>query len=371
MVAIASVVALAGCGSQATSTTSSARVDGPTPSGIANPSPSGPVGAIEGVVGYPADTTPPMMVYAVATDSSRFYYVEKVAYGWPRTALDSEWRSYRLLGVAPGDYFVLTIPRDSALWKPWQPASSVRAPGSVRFGAGYTRAVQCGLTVECRDHALVSVHVSANATVSGIDPGDWYVGDPNFYPPVPGPMPWAISYVPGGQQSFANPTAAVERLLQSQAEVVQPGSACHTNVACGWITGEIHGQSAAYVTNKLGTNGLFRSCISYLTQDGAGWRIIDSNCTRLDSAFPALEATGVLAFSPRFELQPTCVNFHASPDLTSKVTACKTIGTTVTIDDGPVFTQQSSPDPKDVTLNYWWHVAGEGWVVHHYLVWSA
>ena len=45
-------------------------------------------------------------------------------------------------------------------------------------------------------------------------------------------------------------------------------------------------------------------------------------------------------------------------------------GTDVTIDDGPNYLPEPTP-LADFGLNYWWHVASRGWVVHRYVMWSA
>src|ERR1700730_3430790 len=96
-IALISAVAIcvSACGSTPTSRASGART-------AATPQPSGPSGVLEGSVGYPADVNPLMMVYAVATDGSRFYTTEKVGYGNPVPPMDQEWSEYRLMGVVPG-----------------------------------------------------------------------------------------------------------------------------------------------------------------------------------------------------------------------------------------------------------------------------
>ncbi len=57
-------------------------------------------------------------------------------------------------------------------------------PDTDQLRAGYTKAVPCGLSVECSDHALIPVEVTAGTATEGIDPGDWYV-EPENYPPDP------------------------------------------------------------------------------------------------------------------------------------------------------------------------------------------
>jgi hypothetical protein len=51
-------------------------------------------------------------------------------------------------------------------------------------GGLYSRAVPCGLNVECEDHTVLAFSVSEEALVSGIDICDWYAGPFNVpYPP--------------------------------------------------------------------------------------------------------------------------------------------------------------------------------------------
>jgi hypothetical protein len=122
-------------------------------------------GSIRGHIGYPCECLPSMAIYAISTDGVRYYRVETVA--WQQ--------SYTMLGVAPGDYWVLTTARGISA----PTASEARTITAIRFGAGYTKAVLCGLSVDCTDHSLLAVHVAASASASNIDPVDWYAPDPS------------------------------------------------------------------------------------------------------------------------------------------------------------------------------------------------
>jgi hypothetical protein len=70
------------------------------------------------------------------------------------------------LSVAAGDYFVVAYTTDGQL------------------SAGYSQAVPCGLLDSCKDHSLIPVHVDAGATVTDIDPQDWYA-PPGTFPAMP------------------------------------------------------------------------------------------------------------------------------------------------------------------------------------------
>ena len=292
-----------------------------------------------------------MVVYAVATDGSRFYYVEKASYGLPAYAIpDQEWNQYSLEGVAPGDYFVLAAPRDSHL----------------TWAGGFTKASQCGATVACTDHTLVPVHVSPGSTVSGIDPGDG-----NFFSQIPSGGPPPIDPVLPSA-TFQDPKHAAIYLVQGaafitpgSAEYVESKSECRLNLACAWLTGEVDGNAAAYFTYQLGTNGLFRTCTIYLLKTAAGWQFLEANCHRLAGAFPAVGSDGQLTFPPK-SFESGCINIHSSPGLASKVAACLPEKTAVTIDDGPSYLPEAT-SPPDLTKNYWWHIANRGWVVDRYV----
>jgi hypothetical protein len=303
-----------------------------------------------------------MAVFALSTDSTHFFFTETVSYRFPNL----QTVPYRLI-VPPGDYLVMAVFR----------ANSV-ARGAVPFTAAYTKAVQCGLVFGCTDHSPVRVHVGPGDTVAGVDPTD--VNGPASHTVVPTLQGWGLN---GGDpwhsnpqwylQTGADPKVIARTFLSWDADLVHSPSTCDTNRACAWISDWRDGQRASYVVGSVGTNGLYRTCTTYAMADPSGifYRIVDFNCRRVAEAFPVLGGTGQLAYSDKVEPEPKCVNFHASPDLTSRVLTCLPINTGVTIDRGPVYTPQASPNPHDPSLNYWWHVAGKGWVVHHYLVWSA
>ena len=66
-----------------------------------------------------------------------------------------------------------------------------------------------------------------------------------------------------------------------------------------------------------------------------------------------------------------CINVRASPGYSGKLVACLPVDTTVTIDDGPVFVQESTPSDAGNLNRLWWHLVGHGWMVHQYLTWGS
>jgi hypothetical protein len=289
-----------------------------------------------------------MVVYAVATDGSRFYFVVRPSYGLPVVSVDQEWVAYRLEGIAPGDYFVLATRRDVA--PAWQ--------------AGYTKFVQCGRTTACAGtpHTLLAVHVSAGSTVSGIDPAD---SVPSSVVPNAGLAPLDLASQPTTFPDLAQASASIGHDQGADVQLSGSTSNCPVNVACAVLTGEHDGHASAYFTYELGSNGLFRTCASYFLNNATGWHHLEWHCTRLTTTFPAVGSSGMLAFPP-FSFESGCVNIHSAPGLTSGVVACLPAGTNVTIDDGPYYLPETT-SPADPTKNLWWHVANQGWVVHRYV----
>jgi len=110
-------------------------------------------GSIGGKLCYPGSEIPPMTVYAVDPSTGRSFKIKQGA----REA------SYRIQSILPGTYVVYAWLDDGKL------------------GGSYSKAVPCGLSVDCKDHSLIPVKVNTGQDVTGIDVCDWY-GPP---PPAP------------------------------------------------------------------------------------------------------------------------------------------------------------------------------------------
>lgn len=134
-----------------------------SPSAVALPSPSpspSPIlkAAIKGTLGYPSEGIPPMQVYAMNTTDNTAVFSVKT----PQHTQD-----FTISNLDPGTYYVFAYPQDTD-----------------KLAGGYTKAVPCGLSVECTDHSLIPVVVAAGKTVSGIEVKDWYAPAGTF-PPKP------------------------------------------------------------------------------------------------------------------------------------------------------------------------------------------
>lgn len=113
-------------------------------------------GTIKGTLGYPSEGIPPLEVYAISTtDNSNYFFIKT----------SQNQNSFEIEDVDPGTYYVL-------------------AYSESNFAGGWTKAVPCGLSVDCNDHSLTPVVVKAGVTTSGIELKDWYAPE-NFFPSRP------------------------------------------------------------------------------------------------------------------------------------------------------------------------------------------
>ncbi len=135
---------------------------GPQASGTLSTTPMDnipPMGTITGTLMYPASALPAMRIAAFDVTLNQYSYTDT-----------QPGQNTYSLGVAVGKYHVFAYPL------------GVGSPG---LAGGYTKAVPCGLTVACTDHSLIDVTVTANNTITGVDPNDWYAPAGNF-PAMPG-----------------------------------------------------------------------------------------------------------------------------------------------------------------------------------------
>lgn len=363
-IASAFLLMLGACGPSApsgTTATSGARTASPTSEPPAasyaraqrlNPAPGPLAGSISGPIRFPADQTPPLAVYAIGTDGRGYYSVESV----------TNQRSYQLVGVKPGDYYVFTATRRPS----YIGVSDARTNGGTRFDGAYTRAVACGLNVNCVDHGLVAVHVVSGADSGGVDPSDYYEPDPAAYPLVPGGSPPTLQ-LPMPPDSFTDATLAADYFAQSATggRLVMSPSSCSTNIACVWFTGNVTGTAAVYFAGEAGSNSALQSCAFYLVSFMSAWHTLDWRCRDGSTPFPAVSSTGAVQF---LFGETGCVNVRAAPSTSAKVVQCLPPGTAVTIDGGPVYAPPARTAFQVSFLDLWWHLAGRGWMVHQYLL---
>mgnify|MGYP000855221567 FL=1 len=86
-----------------------------------------------------------------------------------------------LWNVEDGTYLTMEVPQDTFEYR-WEdvPAGHYQLVAYLRnadtggFAGGYSKAVPCGLSVDCNDHSLIVFEVRPGEETSGINPGDWY-----------------------------------------------------------------------------------------------------------------------------------------------------------------------------------------------------
>lgn len=122
-------------------------VEGVTPTEV-------PTGSIEGKLGFPSEGIPELEVYAVdMADKTKFYKIN--------TAKNAQ--TFLFEHVLPGTYYVIAYTKTNS-----------------NYAGGYTKAVPCGLSVSCTNHAFIPVVVKANEVTTGVEPRDWYVPEGTF-----------------------------------------------------------------------------------------------------------------------------------------------------------------------------------------------
>jgi hypothetical protein len=110
-------------------------------------------GKISGTLGYPAEGIPLLTVYAFDTTNEKKYFLVNTQVNQGQ---------FTIAGVEPGSYYVVAYAKD------------------YQASGGYTKAVACGLSVDCKDHSLIAVTVKSGETASGAEVKDWYAPDGTF-----------------------------------------------------------------------------------------------------------------------------------------------------------------------------------------------
>lgn len=124
------------------------------------PDPLAPVattGTIQGTLIFPSNFIPAQRVVAINTANGQFLFTD---------TLDGQ-GGYVIENVPPGTYHVI--------------AYTLTTPYSA---AGFSAAVPCGLSVNCTDHSLLDVTVTAGQVTTDVNPHDWYAPEGAF-PPDP------------------------------------------------------------------------------------------------------------------------------------------------------------------------------------------
>jgi hypothetical protein len=297
-------------------------------------------GSIAGTLAYPSSGIPPMTIYAipVETGRSRFFTVRTI---WNQA-------TYSIRGVEPGTYHLFAVP------------SAAFAKPPPHFMGAYTTAVACGLVFGCDDHTPVPVMVSASNATTGIAVTDFYA-PPNSYPLVPksGPTETLLTN-PSASYPDAMAAALYEARRGTAASTVVQGAfdQCPRNDSCVALQAMHDGTRSAFFDAQAGSNSDAKACGVYVFQDAAGWHPLNTAC----GVYPAPGKSMSAAF-----MGSGCINARLNPGYAGKIVECLPVDTTVTIDGGPVFVQESTASDVGNLNRLWWHLVGHGWMVHQYL----
>jgi hypothetical protein len=119
------------------------------------PSPEGlSAGNLGGKLSFPGEAIPPLRIVAFLVENGV----------WTK--------SYQFVDIVNKDTYQINDLRPGKYWIVAYLVSEKQ--GNPVLAGGYTKAVLCGLSVDCTDHTLVQVEVKPGETVLNIDPGDWY-----------------------------------------------------------------------------------------------------------------------------------------------------------------------------------------------------
>jgi hypothetical protein len=136
---------------QATPAATAKPVASATPVATATPESSpatAATGTISGSLGYPAGGIPPLVVYAFKQGDFKTFH---------KLTTKTNQTTFTLENIPTGTYLLVAYPQDSG-----------------ELVGGYTKAVACGLSVDCKDHNLLPVVVEAGKTVANVEIKDWY-----------------------------------------------------------------------------------------------------------------------------------------------------------------------------------------------------
>lgn len=111
---------------------------------------------LNGTLCYPSDYIPKMTVFLEEVATKKTYKI----------ITKEDQRSFKFNDIPFGDYFAYAYTIEQIL-------TDVDGNSSKASG-GFTKAVHCGLTVECNDHTLIHIKVDTEITKDTISICDWY-----------------------------------------------------------------------------------------------------------------------------------------------------------------------------------------------------
>lgn len=112
------------------------------------------------------------------------------------------------------------------------------------------------------------------------------------------------------------------------------------------------GLGAGYMYFNVRMSNFQKSCITYVFKEPTGWEYLESRCEG------DLLISPYLGSAVQIHVSSGCANMRATPGLGAAAVGCVPDGTRAVTDDGPSF--------ADGRL--WWHLVGNGWMAHDFLV---
>lgn len=113
-------------------------------------------GIVKGTLCYPSDYIPEMNVYLKNMDNNNIYLAD----------IKEGQKTFRFKKIISGNYVAYAYTKEQVALE--LDGTSLKASG------GFTKAVGCGLTVNCNDHSLIKFEVKKGKTTNSISICDWY-----------------------------------------------------------------------------------------------------------------------------------------------------------------------------------------------------
>ena len=118
------------------------------------------MGEVQGSLNFPSDYIPNLKIYLINVVTKDVY----------KSLTEAGQETYIIKDIPAGTYVAFCY-------------------YSENYGAGYTYAVPCGCSVNCKDHRLIEFKVNPDSTTTSIDLFDWYEAIIPENPDHDGPNP--------------------------------------------------------------------------------------------------------------------------------------------------------------------------------------
>jgi hypothetical protein len=113
-------------------------------------------GNVNGTLCYPSDYIPEMNVYLKNVDNNNIYLAN----------IKEGQKTFKFKKITSGKYVVYAYTKEKV-------AQELNGK-PLKASGGFTKAVPCGLSVECNDHSLIKFEVKKGKTKESISICDWY-----------------------------------------------------------------------------------------------------------------------------------------------------------------------------------------------------